>query len=82
MKKYRDNNSVDVDPPSSASPTPPKYLTDAEVTERYRGLISIGTLRNWRTQRIGPPYVKVGKAVLYSVGDLDAWDLIRTIRNR
>lgn len=51
-----------------------KFLTPEEVADRYRGGISIGTLRNWRAMRIGPSYVKVGKAVLYPVDELDAWD--------
>ncbi len=50
------------------------YLTPEEVSERYRGEITIGTLRNWRAMRIGPPFVKIGKAVLYPVEELDAWD--------
>jgi len=40
------------------------FLTTEEVSERYRGQISVGTLRNWRTQRVGPPYIKIGKSVL------------------
>ncbi len=51
-----------------------KFLTPEEVTERYRGGISVGTLRNWRAIRVGPSFVKVGKAVLYPISDLDAWD--------
>lgn len=51
-----------------------KYLTVEEVADRYRGSISLGTLRNWRAMRIGPAYVKIGKAVLYPVSDLDEWD--------
>jgi len=51
-----------------------KYLTAEEVSERYRGEISVGTLRNWRAMRIGPAFVKIGKAVLYPVDELDAWD--------
>jgi hypothetical protein len=51
-----------------------KYLTAEEVAERYRQEISVGTLRNWRAMRVGPPYVKVGKAVLYPVQELDEWD--------
>lgn len=31
-----------------------QYLTPDEVSERYRGEISPGTLRNWRAMRIGP----------------------------
>ena len=51
-----------------------KFLTAEEVSERYRGEITVGTLRNWRAMRIGPPFVKIGKAVLYPVAELDAWD--------
>lgn len=41
-----------------------KFLTPDEVTERYRGGVSVGTLRNWRAMKIGPSFVKIGKAVL------------------
>ena len=51
-----------------------KFLTAEEVTERYRGQVTVRTLRNWRAMRIGPAFVKVGKAVLYPVEELDAWD--------
>jgi hypothetical protein len=51
-----------------------KCLTAEEVSERYRGEITVGTLRNWRAMRIGPAFVKIGKAVLYPVAELDAWD--------
>jgi hypothetical protein len=51
-----------------------KYLTAEEVSERYRGSISVGTLRNWRAMRIGPAYVKIGKAVLYPLEELESWD--------
>lgn len=51
-----------------------KYLTAEEVSERYRGVVSVGTLRNWRALRVGPAFVKIRKAVLYPIGELDAWD--------
>jgi len=51
-----------------------KFLTAEEVSQRYRGEITVGTLRNWRAMRIGPPFVKIGKAVLYPIRELDAWD--------
>jgi hypothetical protein len=50
-----------------------KYLTAEEVSERYRG-ISVGTLRNWRAMRIGPTFIKIGKAVLYPIDELEAWE--------
>jgi hypothetical protein len=51
-----------------------KYLTAEEVSDRYRGEITVGTLRNWRAMRVGPPFIKIGKAVLYPIEELDAWD--------
>lgn len=59
-----------------------KFLTPEEVTERYRGGISPGTVRNWRTQKIGPSYVKIGKAVLYPLEELEAWDERNKVRCR
>jgi hypothetical protein len=49
-----------------------KYLTAEEVSERYRGAVRMGTLRNWRAMRVGPTFVKVGKAVLYPIDEHDA----------
>jgi hypothetical protein len=56
-----------------------KFLTPEEVSQRYRGEITVGTLRNWRSMRIGPSFVKIGKAVLYPVEELDAWDKQNTV---
>ena len=52
----------------------PMFLALNEVVERYRGQISEGTLRNWRSMRVGPSFLKVGKAVLYPLEELDRWD--------
>jgi hypothetical protein len=52
----------------------PAHLTLAEVVERCRCQISEGTLRNWRSMRIGPSFLKIGKAVLYPLDELDRWD--------
>ncbi|MFJ6322012.1 MULTISPECIES: DNA-binding protein [unclassified Rhizobium] len=45
-----------------------------EVIDRYRNQISQGTLRNWRSKRIGPSFIKIGKAVLSPSDELDRWD--------
>ena len=50
------------------------FLTLNEVVERYRGQIGEGTLRNWRSMRIGPSFIKIGKAILYPLDELDRWD--------
>lgn len=54
--------------------TEPKFLTTKEVADRYRGTISIGTLKNWRSLRIGPSFVKLGKTILYPIEHLERWD--------
>jgi hypothetical protein len=51
-----------------------RFLTTEDVSERYRGKVSVGTLRNWRAQRVGAPFIKIGKSVLYPVQGLDEWD--------
>jgi hypothetical protein len=51
-----------------------KFLTPEEVFDRYRGVVSLSTLENWRSLKIGPRYIKIGKAVLYPVEELEAWD--------
>ncbi|WP_430699082.1 DNA-binding protein [Mesorhizobium dulcispinae] len=35
---------------------------------------SLGTLRSWRSMRVGPSFVRIGKAVLYPIAELDVWD--------
>ena len=52
----------------------PAYLTLEEVITRYRSQVSEGTLRNWRAMRVGPSFIKIGKAVLYPASELDLWD--------
>lgn len=51
-----------------------KFLTADEVSARYRGSVSAGTLRNWRAMKVGPSFVKIGKAVLYPLNELEAWE--------
>jgi hypothetical protein len=53
---------------------PVLFLTADEVSERYRGEISLGTLRNWRAMKIGPSFLKPGKTVLYPLAELEAWE--------
>jgi hypothetical protein len=62
--------------------TDKKFLTAEEVSERYRGEVTVGTLRNWRAMRIGPAFLKIGKAVLYPVAELESWDEENLVRCR
>lgn len=54
----------------------PKYLTTAEVAERYRTAPS--TVRYWRHTGYLPVGTKTGKRTLYNAADLDEWDRQRS----
>lgn len=51
------------------------YLTAAEVAKLLRK--STGTLRNWRSQGIGPAWCRMSESVnapvLYPANELQAW---------
>lgn len=49
-----------------------KYLTTAEVAERYRTKES--TVRYWRHIGKGPRSVKIGRTVLYPVDEVERHD--------
>ena len=51
--------------------TPSRLLTEAECAERLH--VRPRTLKVWRTDRIGPPHIKLGRLVRYSLADLNAW---------
>jgi len=50
------------------------YLTPEAVSKRYEERIAVGTLRNWRYLKRGPPFVRMGRAVLYPLADLLKWE--------
>ena len=48
-----------------------QYLTEKEASKLLR--ISTNTLRNWRWKGGGPPFVKIGRSILYDSTDLKAF---------
>lgn len=50
------------------------HLTPAELVERLRGAVTVGTLANWRAARRGPPYVKIGRKVFYPLEGIEQWE--------
>jgi hypothetical protein len=47
-------------------------LTTREVSAAYG--IAVGTLNNWRCQRVGPPFYRLnGRKIVYFRDDLAAW---------
>lgn len=66
---------------AAARQAPPDYLTPAKVSERWGGRITVRTLNNWRTNGQGPPFTKIGGAVLYRADELDRWEKARTVHS-
>ncbi|MCG9915439.1 MAG: helix-turn-helix domain-containing protein [Phenylobacterium sp.] len=46
-------------------------LTVEEAAERLR--LSVSILNKWRVSGDGPPYLKLGRRVLYGRDQIDAW---------
>ena len=55
----------------SHSSTQPKRL-DTAGAAKFVG-VSKRTLEKWRYEGGGPPYLKLGRRVLYCLGDLEEW---------
>jgi hypothetical protein len=48
------------------------HLTQAQLARRWA--LSPRTLEAWRWQRLGPPYIKVGKRIVYRLPDIEAYE--------
>lgn len=57
---------------NSTTPQVGGDLVDENDAARYTGH-SARTYQQWRYRGEGPPYIKCGKAVRYSLRELDAW---------
>jgi len=53
-----------------------KHLTPVQLAERLEGVVTVGTLANWRARKPnpGPSFVKLGGRVLYPVDQVEAWE--------
>ncbi|HEX5676759.1 MAG TPA: helix-turn-helix domain-containing protein [Alcanivorax sp.] len=54
------------------------YLTPKEVSDRYKGSITVKTLANWRTKKSGPKWTKIGGKILYRLDHILKWEETRT----
>jgi predicted DNA-binding transcriptional regulator AlpA len=50
-------------------------LDEKELAETLQ--VSIGTLRNWRTDRKGPRFHRIGQMIRYTPSDVKDWLLKR-----
>jgi predicted DNA-binding transcriptional regulator AlpA len=55
-----------------------RLLTPAEVAGRLG--IPISTLANWRSARMGPDYLRVGRHARYRPVDIETWIEQRAVR--
>jgi len=55
-----------------------QYLTPDELARRYQGKITVRTLANWRSQRQGPRFTKIGGRVLYLLSEVLKWEANRS----
>ena len=61
------------------STTTSKFLTPNQLSERWANRINPRTLANWRTQGVGPKYMKLGGAIVYRIDDVEAWENRNTV---
>ena len=57
----------------------PQFLTPAQLSDRWGGMIGPRTLANWRSQGNGPPFVKIGGAIAYRLADVEAYEAKQTV---
>lgn len=59
----------------------PEPLTPEQLADRWRGFVTPGTLRNWRSQGRGPQYFKLhGGKVRYPVRHVLSYEQTHTLR--
>jgi predicted DNA-binding transcriptional regulator AlpA len=56
---------------SGNAPVAPEFLTAGQVAQLTG--FSQKALESYRSQRIGPPFLEVGKNVRYRISDVRAW---------
>jgi predicted DNA-binding transcriptional regulator AlpA len=58
-----------------------RLLTPAQVAEFYR--VSVDTLAQWRSQRRGPRYIKIGNRLIrYRLSDLEMYLAAHSVEDR
>jgi len=56
----------------SETPAEVQFLTPEDLSKRWQ--ISIGTISNWRTNKRGPEFIRIGGLVRYSPEAVQAWE--------
>jgi hypothetical protein len=58
-----------------------KTIDDTSSTADYLS-VPVRTLEDWRYRRIGPPFVRAGRAIRYRKVDVDRWLEQQTVATR
>ena len=66
--------AMHIDPSSEAD----ELLTERQTAELLN--ISTRTLQAWRSDSVGPPFIRVGRTIRYRRGALVAWMEANTVR--
>ena len=61
-----------LDPPGSEMSAGEAYLTPRQLADRWQ--VPTSLLANWRHQRRGPSYVKIGHAVRYRLAEVTEFE--------
>lgn len=51
-----------------------EFLTPQQLITRWSKAVTIGTLANWRSKRVGPSYTKMRGRILYPVASVKEWE--------
>lgn len=54
-------------------------LSPEQLITRYQDGVTLKTLKNWRVQHKGPPFVKIGRQIYYREKDVRDWEAKRTV---
>ena len=53
------------------------FLTEAELAARWRH--SLRSLQRWRADGNGPPYLRIGRRIVFRIADVEAFEAGREV---
>ena len=59
-------------PPDHPASNAVRHLRQRQLAERWG--LSVRTLERWRTQRVGPPFLKLGGRIVYQLQDIQKFE--------
>lgn len=76
MSQVRKGAFSDIRPPytgkAPGTKVPARHFRQVQLAKRWA--MSEQTLANWRWQRVGPPYLKIGGRILYRLEDIEQFE--------